>query len=305
MKFKIAIVSLLAICAGILFSVWREMPKRVEQGLVAEVKPELSSGEIGEETVPQVKPELGSGEIGESVSFDLPNGEKMVMRYCPGGEFTMGSPAGEGGREDDEEQVEVELSSHYWMAETECTQAQWEALIGTNPSTFPSKFKGERLPVETVSWDDAQAYVSKLNETVKPPAGWKWSLPSEAQWERACRAGTTTAFSFGDDEKELTDYAWFRDNSERRTHSVGTKKPNQWGLHDMHGNVLEWCQDYYVAKLPGGRDPLVGDGSLRVRRGGAWRGLAFFARCARRGNGFPGNAGYGFGVRAVLAPCQP
>ncbi|MFT5412544.1 MAG: sulfatase activating formylglycine-generating enzyme [Verrucomicrobiales bacterium] len=270
MKFKIAIVSLLVICAGILVSTWRGMP------------------------------ELGSGAIGESVSIDLPNGETLVMKYCPGGKFTMGSPAGEENRLDNEDQVEVELSSHYWMAETECTQAQWVALMGTNPS----KFKGERLPVETVSWDDAQAYVSKLNETVKPPAGWKWSLPSEAQWERACRAGTTTAFCFGDDDKELTDYVWFSNNSEQHIHPVRTKKPNPWGLHDMHGNVFEWCEDYYVVKLPGGRDPLLGEGSGRVCRGGSWYFNADYARSAFRGFSGPGYAGYGngFGFRAVLAP---
>ena len=246
---------------------------------------------------------LGSGKIGDSVSFDLPGGEKMVMKYCPGGEFTMGSPAGEEWRRNNEAQVEVELSSHYWIGETEVTQGQWEALMGNNPSDF----KGERLPVETVSWNDAQAFVSKLNERVKPPAGWRWSLPTEAQWERACRAGTTTAFSFGDDDKELTDYAWFGDNSEWRTHPVGIKKANQWALHDMHGNVWEWCQDSWdgIAELRGGVDPLGTRGSYRVLRGGGWGYVADSARCAYRGDFNPVGAFYFIGFRAVLAPGQP
>jgi formylglycine-generating enzyme required for sulfatase activity len=102
------------------------------------------------------------------------------------------------------------------------------------------------------------------------PNGWEYRLPTEAQWEYACRAGTTTTYCFGDDPKQLGDYAWYKDNAEARTHAVGQKKANAWGLHDMHGNVWEWCRDAYQGKLPGGEDPEVRAGSYRVFRGGSW-----------------------------------
>jgi len=142
-----------------------------------------------------------------------------------------------------------------------------------------------------VSWEDAVAFCEKLTEQERKagrlPDDWEYTLPTEAQWEYACRAGTTTVYSFGDDVSKLGDYAWFRDNTydinENFIHEVGTKKANRWGLSDMHGNVWEWCRDSYTKKLPGGRDPEVTPvGSDPVCRGGSWFNSSRDCRTAYR-----------------------
>ena len=143
----------------------------------------------------------------------------------------------------------------------------------------PSCFKGDNLPVECVSWDDVQDFIRKLNEREGTD---KYRLPSEAEWEYVARAGTTTRYSFGDEESKLGDYAWYRDNSDYQTHPVGQKKPNPWGLYDMHGNVWEWVQDCWHGNYNGAPDDSSARAEyyscLRVARGGGWRsGL----RCCR------------------------
>ena len=152
----------------------------------------------------------------------------------------------------------------------EVTQSEYESVMGVNPSSF----KGANNPVEMVSWDDAVAFCEKLSSLpAEVAAGRVYRLPTEAEWEYACRAGTTTAYSFGDDEKDLGEYAWFSDNSGNTTHGVGEKLPNGWGLFDMHGNVWEWCSD--------------AEGSSRVYRGGSWSDAAGYCRSAFRYWNFP------------------
>jgi hypothetical protein len=167
----------------------------------------------------------------------------------------------------------------------EVTQQKYEAVMGSNPS----KFKGANNPVENVSWDDAVAYCARLSSLpAEVAAGRVYRLPTEAEWEYACRAGTTTRYSFGNDEKDLGKYAWFDDNSGSTTHGVGEKLPNGWGLYDMHGNVREWCSD---AK-----------GSSRVLRGGGWSNSARGCPSANRGHDYPSYRKYYLGFRLALSP---
>jgi formylglycine-generating enzyme required for sulfatase activity len=170
----------------------------------------------------------------------------------------------------------------------------------------PSYFKGAENPVEQVSWEDAVEFCRKLSElSAEKAAGNVYRLPTEAQWEYACRAGTTTQFSFGDDESDLGDYAWYRENSASKAHPVGGKQPNAWGLYDMHGNVWEWCQDWYDDYPSGAVTDPTGpaDGSGRVIRGGGWDFIAEICRSAYRsgfGPSFRSLSDCGF--RVCLSP---
>jgi formylglycine-generating enzyme required for sulfatase activity len=194
------------------------------------------------------------------------------------GKFMMGSPDSEQGRKGNEgPQHEVTISKPFYIGVTEVTQAQYEAVMGTNPS----KFKGPTNPVEMVTWEDASNFCRRLSEKT----GKAVRLPTEAEWEYACRAGSKTRFSFGDSDSILGDYAWYGSNSGGMTHPVSQKKPNPWGLYDMHGNVWEWCADWrgpYSSEAS--TDPQgAGSGGTRVLRGGAWHDLeAGSFRCAFR-----------------------
>ena len=240
------------------------------------------------------------------------NGLKMILAWCPPGNFTMGSPQSEKDRGADEDQVQVTLTNGFWLGQTEVTQGQWEAVMGTTPWKGQDYVKeGGNYPATNLSWEDATAFSKKLTEQERKagrlPEGGEYVLPTEAQWEYACRAGSTTAYSFGDDVAKLGEYAWFNKNAwnvdEQFAHLVGTKKPNSWGLSDMHGNVWEWCQDMYADKLPGGRDPLVAAGaSFRVRRGGCGDYAARPCRSALRFRSAPDDRyrHLGFRVAAVI-----
>lgn len=240
---------------------------------------------------------LQSTKEGSQVNLLLTDAVAQVFALAPAGSFTMGSPASEDGRSSDENQVEVTLSQPFWLAKTEVTQAQWEAVMGSNPSSF----KGPNLPVETVSWEDAQAFIAKLNEKQILPPGWKFALPTEAQWEYACRAGEKGPYSGG----TLDEVGWYEGNSESRTHEVGQKKPNSWGLHDMHGNVYEWCADWYENALKRGTD-LAGpsSGDYRVDRGGSWNFAASYCRAADRLGSLPGLRNHFLGFRPALVPSR-
>jgi len=198
----------------------------------------------------------------------------MKLAYIPADEFEMGSPLDEQGRQEDEFLHRVKLTKPFFIGVTEVTQSQWEAVMGYNRSNF----RGEDLPVEKVSWRDAAAFCEKLSEK----EGKRYRLPTEAEWEYACRAGARGAFGgIGN----IDDMGWYEANSEKRTHPVATKQANAWGLYDMHGNVSEWCSDIYGADYPvvAVVDPAgPTEGTYRVIRGGAWSTFGRGCRCAAR-----------------------
>jgi formylglycine-generating enzyme required for sulfatase activity len=216
----------------------------------------------------------------------------MDFVLIPAGTFKMGSDTGDS----DEKPVhEVRLSKAFYLGKHEVTQGQWQAVMGSNPSYF----KGEAtLPVEQVSWEDVQEFLRKLNAK---EGGTKYRLPTEAEWEYAARAGSTTAYSFGNDERQLGDYAWYFANSGSKTHPVGQKKPNAWGLYDMHGNVWEWVQDWYGPYSAGSAVDPAGpsSGSRRVFRGGSWIFDARLCRSAYRYRVTPGSRIHYLGVRLL------
>ena len=231
------------------------------------------------------------------------------------GSFTMGSPATESNRDDDEAQVQVTISKPFEIMTKEVTQSQWVKVMGSNPSRFKSEDDCDNHendmcpnhPVEQVSWDAVQGYIGKLNKalglsgcdgTPSSSAGC-YRLPTEAEWEYSARGGTTATYSFGYDASDLGNYAWYSGNSEGKTHQVGLKAPNPKGLYDVHGNVWEWVQDKYTSDLPGGSDPLNTSGSDRVIRGSNWSDGAHVLRSAFRSSVYPAY-GYDFvGFRLV------
>ncbi len=239
------------------------------------------------------------------------------MAFIPPGSFRMGSPTNEAGRYDWEgPQTEVTISRGFYMARREVTQGEYQAVTGTNPSWFqpPNATLDLSRPVEHVSWAEATNYCGLITQRDRASGristNTVYRLPTEAEWEYACRGWTSTRFSYGDDPgyASLANYAWFADNVGATIHPVGQKLPNPWGLYDMHGNVWEWCQgwgDYYY---PGGtaldpQGPVTG--STRAQRGGGWGSLALDCRSAVRGNRAPGDKGNATGFRVVLAPGQP
>jgi formylglycine-generating enzyme required for sulfatase activity len=212
---------------------------------------------------------------GEEKSLEIVPGIEMIFCWCPAGDFTMESPKSEEHRSSAEKQAKVTLTQGFWMAKTEVTQAQWQALMGANPSYF----KGANRPVENVSSDDAQNFLMKLNAIVGDSDGRKMVLPTEAQWEYAARAGEEDPYSGG----KVEEVAWCEENSGDETHEVGTKRTNAWGLHDMLGNVCEWCADWYASELKGGVDPRGADWGLdRVFRGGSYTDYTIDCRLANR-----------------------
>ena len=241
--------------------------------------------------------EINAGRVGSTLGLPLTGNLVMPFAFCPAGSFKMGSPSAEDGHSSNENQVSVSLSKAFWMAKTEVTQAQWRAVMGSDPSHF----KGDDLPVEVVSWDDAQKFIKKVNDSGVIPEGWKVALPTEAQWEYACRAGETGPYSGGTIEQ----VAWYDGNSGSKTRPVGTKKPNAWGLYDMHGNVWEWCADWYDDSLSGGTDPSgPSSGVRRVLRGGSWINRAALCRAALRNRGTPGTRSDLLGFRPALVPSE-
>ena len=212
------------------------------------------------------------------------------------GEFKMGSPLGEKGRYDSESPAhKVKIEKSFYMNKYPVTQKQWDEIMGSNPSYF----EGDDRPVESVSWMDVLKFIKKLNEKEDTD---KYLLPSEAEWEYACRAGTTTRYSFGDDESMLGDYAWYG-NPKDGTHPVGQKKPNPWGLYDMHGNVWEWVQDRWHDNYEGapsdGSACEDGDSSYRVHRGGSCSSDVGRCRSANRLSPDSGAHNYHVGFRLL------
>ena len=221
----------------------------------------------------------------------------MEFVLIPAGEFDMGSPSGEKGRRDYEGPVhKVKIPDGFYLGKYEVTQKQWVEIMETDPSNF----KGDDRPVEEVSWDDVQVFIRILNEKEGTN---KYRLPSEAEWEYAERAGTTTWYSFGNDSSKLGEYAWYSGNSGSKTHPVGQKKPNPWGLYDMHGNVWEWTQDWFHIDYDGaptdGSAWERGGGSYRIGRGGAWLYSAEGCRSASRYAGAPNYSDSVLGFRLL------
>ena len=218
-------------------------------------------------------------------------GVSIGFVWIPPGSFLMGAPG---------EQVEVTLSRGYWMGKHPVTQKQYEGLLGENPSHF--KQSGPEAPVERVSWDEAGAFSRKLQDHLGQAGNrHECRLPTEAEWEYACRAVSHKNYCFGDDESKLKEYAWYGWNSEGITHAVGQKKPNQWGLSDMHGNVWEWCLDWHgpYPKKPVTDPTGPEQGESRVLRGGSWRNVPEDLRSAFRLSNAPGNCFSCIGFRCV------
>ena len=229
---------------------------------------------------------------------DLGKGVKLEMVLIPAGKFVMGSPKSEKGRQYNETQREVTLTKPFYIGKYEVTQEQYEAVMGENPSTT----KGAKLPVTDVSWEDCQRFIKKLNENTKGV----FRLPTDAEWEYACRAGTTTAYSFGDSlTKSGANYG---DGPSGNTKAVGSYKPNAFGLYDMHGNVFEWCEDrwgeYSADAVTDPKGPAPGwfTGRYRVLRGGAFNYGGSFARSSDRIGYEPSNRDDYYGFRLATTP---
>jgi len=209
--------------------------------------------------------------------------EGIEFVWIPQGKFVMGSPEGEPGRENDETPHLVVLTQGFWMSRYEITQGQWMGVMDVNPSARPAEFPAaDTLPVDSVTWADCEEYVKRLNQAGR---GY-FRLPTEAEWEYACRADTKTAYAFGDDPAALKEFAWFAENSEGQIQPIGKKRPNAWGLYDMHGNAWEWCEDFY-ASYPEARatNPYAGEDvseGKHTLRGGSFRAPPADCRAARR-----------------------
>jgi formylglycine-generating enzyme required for sulfatase activity len=234
-------------------------------------------------------------------ALEVVNSIGMKLVLVPRGTFLMGSPKAEGGEEEERPQRRVTLSQPFYMGVYPVTQAEHEKLMGTNPSYFSAKGEGKdqvkgmdtgRFPVESVSWEDAREFYLKLSSLpAEKAAGRMYRLPTEAEWEHACRAGTSTRYHSGDDESDLREVAWYEANSNVRTHNVGRKNPNKFGLFDMQGNVMQWCKDRYEKDYyQEGRnlDPVgPNDGLYRVLRGASWLAGPKNCRAAFRSQGAP------------------
>jgi formylglycine-generating enzyme required for sulfatase activity len=218
----------------------------------------------------------------------------MEFVLVPAGTFTMGSPRREPGHEEGEgrHQHEVRITRPYFIGVCPVTGEQYAKVMGGDPS----KFRGQERPVDSVSWHDAVGFCARLSKD-----GRTYRLPTEAEWEYACRAGGNGAYCYGDDPADLDRYAWYLANAGDRTRPVGLKLPNAWGLHDVHGNVWEWCQDWYGPYAQDPSDDPAGpaEGAYRVTRGGSWFDYPLPLRCAARGRNMPANRSDDQGFRVV------
>jgi formylglycine-generating enzyme required for sulfatase activity len=248
---------------------------------------------------------IASNELNGSKAGDEREIAGMKLCWCPPGKFTMGSPRDEPERRPGEDQVEVTLSKGFWTGKYEVTQGQWKRVVGKLPGELTAELlEGDDFPVGNVNFAEAEGFCRRLTELGRQsgvlPADWEFRLPTEAQWEYACRAGTTTATAFGDRlSSKLANFKGRPYNggepgpSLNRAAKVGSYAANTWGLHDMHGNIYEWCRDWYHRELTGGTDPDLYSaktsatksehgGVSRVRRGGCWSDDGWALRTAFR-----------------------
>ena len=242
--------------------------------------------------------------------IDLNGSVEMEMIWAPAGTFIMGSSESEKGRQAGrEKQHEVILESGFFLGKYEVTQLQYQAVMQDltgNINYKPSHFDGIDRPVEKVSWNDAQIFIKRLNQYASKmkmiPFGWRFCLPTESEWEYACRAGTQTTYSWGNTIRE-TDTNGASPNGAKETRKVGSYDPNPWGFYDMHGNVREWVHDWYSDEYPEGKaeDPRGPEaGTYRVSRGGSWNDPPSFLRSADRQNGTPDVCYHALGFRVCL-----
>ena len=267
-----------------------------------------------------------SAKVENPLAGDQRNGNGLGMKFvwCPPGTITMGSPKSENDSADSAHRVAATLSTGFWLGVYEVTQGEYARIMGHNPSRFSAQGEAhqavaghdtDRFPVERVSWDDALEFCRKLTDQERVAgrlaSGWEYTLPTDAQWEYACRAATTTAYSFGNqlngNEANCNgNYPYGTDARGpflERTTTAGSYQANAWGLYDMHGNVWEWCRDFHAARPPGGVDPFVASGdSERVIRGGSWFSDARDCRTAYRlAAAVRIFRGHGVGFRVVLS----
>ena len=256
--------------------------------------------------------------VSKDMMIPLSDDVDLDMVWVDPGTFLMGSPRDERGRQDNETQHEVTLTKGYWLGRYQVTQTQYEVIMGTNPSNF----KGADPPVEMVNWNEAKEFCAKLTAIEKAagrlPEGYEYTLPTEAQWEYACRAGSITAFNNGlniPKDSQIKDnpcpnldkVGWYGYNSDKTTHPVGQKVPNSWGIFDMHGNVWEWCLDWYGAyPTKSVTDPTgPSTGTYRILRGGGWNSNgAYYCRSAHRYYYYPDYNWRSYGFRVALTPVK-
>jgi formylglycine-generating enzyme required for sulfatase activity len=297
-----------------------------------------SRSEEGDSTATPAADSMSGKEPGD-VRDD--NGLKMKLVWCPPGfvkmesveRITEAAAQSEDNPNDDDEvdpqeepeprlttkviPVKVIISRGFWLGKFEVTQREWKTVMETEPWKEQRRAKeGNDMAATYICWLDAMAFCRKLT-TRERKAGrladeWEYTLPTEAQWERACRARTGTQFHFGDDASKLVEFAWCRENAwdagEMYAHRVGQKKPNAWGLFDMHGNANEWCRDYFADALPGGRDPEVtvpGEYTSRVIRGGCWSSIPSSCRSSRRHSNAADDRDWYLGLRVALSFVKP
>lgn len=244
------------------------------------------------------------------------NGLKMKFCWCPAGKFLMGSPTDEPDRSADENQIQVTLTKGFWLGKYEVTQGEWQRVMETtlaeqrDKTNKASKLSGEadRCPMYFVSHNEAVEFCQKMTKQDHASgqllAEWEYQLPTEARWEYACRAGTTTATAFGptlnSKQANFTEMPFDPTKAPEKSLPVGSFSPNAWGLHDMHGNVCEWCRDWYVEQLTGGLDPdITLETTGRVIRGGAWGNSGPNCRSANREQINPARRGWGGGFRVA------
>ena len=227
----------------------------------------------------------------------ITNSIGMELVLIPAGSFRMGGDKKLEQAEDHETPRHiVKISKTFYMGKYEVTQSQWSEIMNNNPS----EFKGDIRPVERVSWNDVQEFVQKLNNKEETN---KYRLPTEAEWEYAARADTESTYCFSGDIKTLSQYAWYRKNSADKTHPIGQLKPNAWDLYDVHGNVHEWCQDWfdrnYYSQSPSNLPLGPSSGLAKVLRGGDWGSEDWYCRCASRSLSSPDRRSNRLGFRLV------